>query len=433
MDIQQILAATQGQATTAKRAGDAASEGAPAGGFANALAVLSQGRPAAADQAAGQAAPDGIPRQAVLAALQALGQGATGEQANPLPEGLEGLGMLAATGPLPEALLAQLTRQPPTGSADALSSPTAEGNAITPELMAVMERLALIQGAGQAAQAPTRDAAVPGGPAALAALAAGTPTMTTRGAASPSAPTVAPPDAGTLNAMPDTRRGADGQPSSPPLTTSLENAGKANTAPPATPSPQALAEALSGGQDRGGQARPTGADPALGGMLPGTGATANGPAATTPTPLQATLSAPVNSPAWPQQLGQQLIRLGQGGGEQRIEMQLHPAELGPLSVTLKVGDQGAQAQFLSAHAQVRQALEQAIPQLREALAEQGIALGETSVGEQRQGASDEQTAGFAGNGEPGGGETEDAAVALGGAPGDERRGVTLDGRVDLYA
>ncbi|MFB8828983.1 flagellar hook-length control protein FliK [Azotobacter sp. CWF10] len=56
----------------------------------------------------------------------------------------------------------------------------------------------------------------------------------------------------------------------------------------------------------------------------------------------------------------------------------------PLSISLKLGEAGAQAQFLSAHPQVRAAVEQAIPQLREALAEQGISLGETSVGERQQ-------------------------------------------------
>ncbi|WP_108446306.1 flagellar hook-length control protein FliK [Halomonas denitrificans] len=164
------------------------------------------------------------------------------------------------------------------------------------------------------------------------------------------------------------------------------------------------------------------------------GGTAGALAGSAATPAQASLPAPVASPAWSQQLGQQLVRLSQHGGEQRVELKLHPAELGPLSVSLKMSDHGAQAQFISAHAQVRQALEQAIPQLREALAEQGISLGETSVGEQRQGGSE-------GDGAPGRpGERQaspgsDAAeegttVAL------EERGVrerALDGRVDLYA
>ncbi len=151
------------------------------------------------------------------------------------------------------------------------------------------------------------------------------------------------------------------------------------------------------------------------------------------TPTQATLAAPVTSSAWPQQLGQQLVQISQRGGDQLVQLHLNPAELGPLSISLKFGDQGAQAHFLSAHAQVRQVLEQAIPQLREALAEQGISLGETSVGEQR----DPNAQAFAqsgGNqnaeGSQGGDDnaSDDALSRIA-----DRSPLILDGRVDLYA
>ncbi|MDT8893219.1 flagellar hook-length control protein FliK [Halomonas sp. I1] len=151
------------------------------------------------------------------------------------------------------------------------------------------------------------------------------------------------------------------------------------------------------------------------------------------TPVQASLTAPVGSQDWTQQLGRQLLRFSQGSGEQRIEMRLHPAELGPLSVSLKIGDQGAHAQFLSAHAPVRQALEQAIPQLREALAEQGITLGETSVGEHQQGNADDTGSGLAGSG-PGLPGADDETS--GGELATDRQAplaMPLDGRVDLYA
>lgn len=148
-------------------------------------------------------------------------------------------------------------------------------------------------------------------------------------------------------------------------------------------------------------------------------------------PATATLNTPLTSPAWPSQLGQQLIQFAQRGGEHQVKMQLHPAELGPLSITLKVTEQGTQAHFLSSHAPVRQAIEQAIPQLREALAEQGISLGETSVGEQQtpnEQAFAQQTPGKAA-GNRGGELGSDSApspteVDVQGSP---------DGRVDLYA
>lgn len=107
------------------------------------------------------------------------------------------------------------------------------------------------------------------------------------------------------------------------------------------------------------------------------------------TAAQATLSQNLSAPGWPQQFSQQVLQFAQRGDRQ-VELRLNPAELGPLSVSLRVDEQGAQAHFLSAHASVRAAVEQAIPQLRETLAEQGITLAEAQVGEQGFGRSREQ-------------------------------------------
>ncbi|UXZ53816.1 flagellar hook-length control protein FliK [Halomonas sp. 7T] len=147
----------------------------------------------------------------------------------------------------------------------------------------------------------------------------------------------------------------------------------------------------------------------------------------------ASIATPVSSPAWPSQLGQQLIQFAQRGGEHEVKMQLHPAELGPLSISLKVSEHGTQAHFLSAHAQVRQVLEQAIPQLREALAEQGISLGETSVGEHNN--PNDQAFAQQGSGNPSGvgnsGSQEEGDGVL--TPSENNNPLVLDGRVDLYA
>ena len=67
-------------------------------------------------------------------------------------------------------------------------------------------------------------------------------------------------------------------------------------------------------------------------------------------------------------------------GNHTAELNLNPAGLGPLKVTLSMGDNQAQAMFVSAHESVRKAIEAALPQLRTSLSEQGITLGQTSVG-----------------------------------------------------
>jgi flagellar hook-length control protein FliK len=100
--------------------------------------------------------------------------------------------------------------------------------------------------------------------------------------------------------------------------------------------------------------------------------------ATSPAPAQ-TLTPPLGSAEWAPALGHQMLRMT-AGGQQVAELNLNPAGLGPLKITLSVGDNQAQAMFVSAHESVRKAVEAALPQLRSTLAEQGISLGQTSVG-----------------------------------------------------
>ncbi|MEE3216445.1 MAG: flagellar hook-length control protein FliK, partial [Pseudomonadota bacterium] len=146
----------------------------------------------------------------------------------------------------------------------------------------------------------------------------------------------------------------------------------------------------------------------------------------------------LNHNAWPQQLGHTLARLSSqaGDAEQKIELRLHPAELGSLGVTLKLGEHGAQAQFFSAHAQVRQTLEQAIPQLREALAEQGIQLGDASVSDQgtHPGSQGNAQDSAAGGGQAALASAPSTDTGLQEATSQQAPSLPLgEGRVDLYA
>lgn len=112
--------------------------------------------------------------------------------------------------------------------------------------------------------------------------------------------------------------------------------------------------------------------------------TAQSTVASTATSQGVTLQTPVNSPDWAKNLGQQLVSFHLKG-EQNVQLHLNPSNLGPMSITLNVNEHlQATAHFSSHSGQVRSALEQGIAQLRESMAQQGISLGETSVGEQRQ-------------------------------------------------
>lgn len=77
-----------------------------------------------------------------------------------------------------------------------------------------------------------------------------------------------------------------------------------------------------------------------------------------------------------QWMGQQKI--------QRAELELHPAELGRLDITLELEGQSLRAEFGSSHAEVRAAIESQLPRLRDLLAAQGFQLGDAQVGSQQR-------------------------------------------------
>jgi len=90
------------------------------------------------------------------------------------------------------------------------------------------------------------------------------------------------------------------------------------------------------------------------------------------------LHARVGSQGWDQQLGQKVVWMV-NGGEQSATLTLNPPDLGPLQVVLSVSNDQASVAFTAAQPEVRQALEQALPKLRETMGEAGISLGNTSV------------------------------------------------------
>lgn len=121
------------------------------------------------------------------------------------------------------------------------------------------------------------------------------------------------------------------------------------------------------------------------------------------------LNQTVNTPAWQQEIGQQLL-IFYRHGIQNAELRLHPAELGELKISMHVVNNQAQMHFVTENYQVRAALEAAIPHLRTSLAESGINLGQSSVG--GEGASSGQFGQrrpqYAGNS-----DSEDPALVIG--------------------
>ena len=86
----------------------------------------------------------------------------------------------------------------------------------------------------------------------------------------------------------------------------------------------------------------------------------------------------VGSNGWDQSLGQRMVWMV-AGAEQSASLTLNPPDLGPMQVVLHVTNGHADASFFSAQPEVRQALEAALPKLREMLGEAGVTLGQTNV------------------------------------------------------
>ncbi|WP_034293301.1 flagellar hook-length control protein FliK [Herbaspirillum sp. RV1423] len=90
------------------------------------------------------------------------------------------------------------------------------------------------------------------------------------------------------------------------------------------------------------------------------------------------LTPAVGSQGWDQAVGQKVVWMA-SGGMQSASLTLNPPDLGPLQVVLHVNNQQADATFITAQPEVKQALEAAMPKLREMMDQAGIQLGQATV------------------------------------------------------
>ena len=103
-----------------------------------------------------------------------------------------------------------------------------------------------------------------------------------------------------------------------------------------------------------------------------------------------TVNHPPETPEWKQSVSQH-IAIFSRNGLHSAEIRLHPEELGSLQISLRMQQDQAQIHIVSEHAHIRHVMEQAMPQLRAAMAESGIQLGQANVsGEGQQFAAGEQ-------------------------------------------
>lgn len=89
--------------------------------------------------------------------------------------------------------------------------------------------------------------------------------------------------------------------------------------------------------------------------------------------------APVGSNAWNQDVADRVVWMV-GQKESRADLVLNPPHLGRIEISVTVNGDQANATFVAANPNVRDALENALPRLREVLNDVGIQLGQANVG-----------------------------------------------------
>ncbi|HLF97796.1 MAG TPA: flagellar hook-length control protein FliK [Methylococcaceae bacterium] len=111
----------------------------------------------------------------------------------------------------------------------------------------------------------------------------------------------------------------------------------------------------------------------------------NPPAAAPERPAPPPVATPVGHPGWDTEMSQRVVWMS-GNSVSSAEIHLNPPHLGPVEVRISVGqDQQTSVQFLSPHAAVREALEAALPRLRDQFGAQQLTLGDVSVSQHSDG------------------------------------------------
>lgn len=157
------------------------------------------------------------------------------------------------------------------------------------------------------------------------------------------------------------------------------------------------------------------------------------------------IDTPVQDKQWSQAFAYRVQFMAQQG-IQRAQVQLNPAELGPMEITVDLAEDVAQVQITAENAATREAVEQAVPRLREMMAQSGFA--ETSVdlgnnNEESAASSNGEAALFnqAQSGESGGADSREGSGGQSAAntdstirtvSGDQTPERSADGRLSFY-
>jgi len=170
--------------------------------------------------------------------------------------------------------------------------------------------------------------------------------------------------------------------------------------------------------------------PVSGALLPTTASSAAVPSG--PGMPTVTVAAAFSQAEWDQALGERIQWLA-SHKVQGAQVKLNPANLGPLEVRIQMQNDQATIQFTTHHAAVREALEAAVPRLKEMLEASGVQLvdvdvsGQQSFAGRQQAAHDGENPSWANSFEGGGESGQEIRVQT------PLAAFTRRGRLDLFA
>ena len=105
---------------------------------------------------------------------------------------------------------------------------------------------------------------------------------------------------------------------------------------------------------------------------------ASHPATTAQREAPLAVHAHVREQSWSSEFSQKIVWMA-SADKQSAQLTLNPPQMGPIEISLNVDKGNASASFVSANQEVRDAIETALPRLREMFASAGIQLGQTNV------------------------------------------------------
>lgn len=148
------------------------------------------------------------------------------------------------------------------------------------------------------------------------------------------------------------------------------------------------------------------------------------------------LDKPLSQAAWPEGLGERILWMTDKD-IRTAEIKLNPQHLGPLEIRIQMEQDRASIHFTTHHASVREAIEAAVPKLREMLGSQEISLSDINVTVPSE-SSNQSSSTFDLNQQPRFGDQAQSlpdhdSASKDSVPADRGEPIAADGLLNLYA